>query len=89
MLKETKNKFCINKYLSEAFLIQNDMMKCHDFSPQHFNFILEPAIKNVQEHREQCELNVIHKLLVYADDVNILVENINTIQRKTEAAPTD
>jgi hypothetical protein len=48
-------------------------------------FALEYAIKKVEEEQMGLKLNGTPQLLVYADDVNMLRDNIATTKNNTEA----
>jgi hypothetical protein len=73
-------KMC--KHLSDTFPIQNGLKQGNALSSLIFNFALEYAIRNVQETQVGLKWNVTHQLVAYADDVNLLGDNIDTIKKK-------
>jgi hypothetical protein len=70
--------------LSENFPIQNGLIQGDALSPLLFNFALEHAIWKVQENQVGLKQNGAHQLLAYADDANLLEDNIGTIKKNTE-----
>jgi hypothetical protein len=76
---------CLNEtYSNVRFPTQNNLKQGDALSPLLFNFTLEHVISKVQENQVGLKLNGTHQLLAYADDVNLLRDNIDTIKKNTE-----
>jgi hypothetical protein len=84
-LNETYSTVYIGKNLSDKFPIQNGLKQGDTLSPLVFNFALEYAIRRVQGNQEGLDLNGTHQLLAYADDINTVGKNLDTMKKNIEA----
>jgi lambda repressor-like predicted transcriptional regulator len=75
----------LGKYQSDKCTIQNGLKKINALSPLLFNFAFANAIRRVQGNQKVLKLNRTNQLSAYADDVNTVGENIDTIKKNTEA----
>jgi hypothetical protein len=84
-LNETYSKVRIGQHLSDSFPFQKGLKQGDALSPlQLFNFALGYAIRKIQENQVGLKLNGTHQLLAYADDVILLGDNIDTINKNTK-----
>jgi hypothetical protein len=82
-------KVRIGKHLSDSFPIQNRLKQGDALSPLLLNFALEYAIRKIHENQVGLKLNGTHQLLAYADDVNLLGDNIDIIHKNTNKEQTN
>jgi hypothetical protein len=79
-LNETYSDKRIGKHLSDSFPIQNGLIQGDALLPLPLSFALGCAIRKVQENQVGLKLNGTNQLLDYADDVNLLGDNIEAIE---------
>jgi hypothetical protein len=79
-LSEAYSRVYIGTNLSDKFL-QNGLETRDALSVLLFIFALEFAIRRVQENQEGLKLSRTHQLLAFADDINIVGENKNSVQK--------
>ena len=71
----------IGNYLSSSFPIENVLKQGDALSPLSFDFVVEYAIRKVQETNLGLDMNDTRQILSYADDVNLIGDNIRTIEK--------
>jgi len=70
--------------LSSSFPIENGLKLGDVLPPLLFNFALEYAIRKVQETKLGLDVNGNHQVLAYADDLNLICDDIRTIERNAD-----
>jgi hypothetical protein len=73
---------CFNKIYNSIVSIDKQSETWSTLLPLPFNFASEYIITNIQENQEGLDMNGIFQLLVYDEDANLLMKNINTIKNR-------
>jgi len=75
-MNETYGRFRVGKDLTYVFPIRNCSKQGDALTPLLFNLALLFTIRRVQVNQDGMILNGTYQLLVYADDINKLVESV-------------
>jgi len=84
-LNETYSSVRVGKHLSDKFPVRDGLKQEDALSPLLYNFALEFAIRRVQVNQDGLKSNGTHRLLAYADNVNILGGSLRTLEENTAA----
>ena len=82
-LNETYNRVCVGKHMYDMLHIMSGRRQ-DALSPLFFGFAVEYAIRKVQVTQDGLKLNGTHRLLFYADDVNVWGRSLCTIRKNIE-----
>jgi hypothetical protein len=77
LILQLYNLYCLSP-------VQNVLKQGVTLLPLLFNFALEYSIRKFQANQVDLELNGAHQLLVYAVDINLLGDSVNTIRKNTK-----
>ena len=89
-MNETYRRVWVGKHLSDMFPIKNGLKYVRRyFITTAFELCFTNANSRVQVSQYGLKLNGTHRLVVYADDVNILGGSIHTINKNKEAPVGD
>ena len=81
---EKYNRARVGKHLSDTYPTGIYLKQGDALSPLLFNFVLENAIRVVQENQDGLKLDGTHQLLIFANDANMLVGSVYNIKENTE-----
>ena len=84
-LNEAYSRVRVGMNLTDMFRIRNGLKQGDVLPPLLSNFALEYAIRRVQVSQDGLKLNGTHRLVVYADDFNILGGSVHTVKENGEA----
>ena len=80
-LDGTQCKVRIGNYLSSSFPIENSLKEGDALLPLLFNFAQEYAIRKLQETNLGLDMNGIHLVLTYTENVNLIINYIRITER--------
>ena len=83
-LSDPISRVRVGNNMSDSFEIRSGLKQGDALSPLLFNFALEYAILKIKEDKKGLALNGLNQLFVYADDVDLIGDDIDALQSNSE-----